>query len=1231
MANKVPMEFSPFLGPDSLRAVTHLMKALFENHTPRSYGHEDIEGSYYEGTVENWGAETLTESRKLLLDKPSLKSILIENTFEYYFDVKYSGFVNTYDQQNLLCALLKKDVLLSNRVYRLKFENVVPRSIPRSKSSSDPVVEIDNFMMTITPPKLVEIENGSVIAEHELRLSDKSGIETVYFFHVDVETEDFYNAPSDGTIVTEPITDSMHGYPMIWMCVNELKTLPDLGFEGNKYGNDEAPLLTLGTNGHDEFLVYPFLSINSEDMDLSKFLIKILPTENSSFYTEQEMLPLNYSTDISEIQFCYYSDEIDVHSSPDVSYIVTFDTEHSSMNIINNDGIDWNFRAPVEGDYDYDGTTYVNRVYAYINAEEFGSDMTGEELIPITKLKFDPDYLYEKEFLSLNTYAGMHIDVTSEHSDNDVIKKNGIIHSMGDFDGLPPYFKYDPERNRLTHRAHVEMYALRDKKNDYGQNAVDKPTAGIIIDSGIPQTELPDVNTDLPVTIRFDNTDPINRHYKWYDPPISKYNVLSEIVYIDPYHFGNARIRSQRNKPKFVYHGNRHFSLHGVGFDPDLEYGRVYVISNDKIGYENNETSEHPKAPATFARICDIPTHYSQLISIPNLAPTFILDTNYVRTETSYGVEDIYPIYNRDFEDHVININGNVIFNNYSINVIPAYANSHYQNWDNLISWIDLNNEISISFDIDASESVYYEDGDEFEFHVGGINIKGKVTETDQGVVREVLFYNANTEEYDSTRPVLKYGEVNIVNLTGVTTIFDVSPKTGTGTGLRVIINIDQDYYDTLEPTTDGLISNLIFLYKDNHDNISIYNRTASETTFVEQVTGAIEYENAYDGYDTLGVGTKDSMMCTYTKNGFNSNEGITELNIRAFESGNIPGTEDVYSGTDRSQQLNEDCRCYQDSFYILDNSDTSIDNAVIVRFTNNDISNDYSRFMLPEFGDLDLSVYNPKTNVFKMDDNVQPSLFIYDPTVNTKYTTTNKMKDVNILNSSHQMTYRDIFVSTDFLPTDVVNPEGFLNMNVYSYNEYDTSTHDDWKSFLNERSRDELVEMIRGLNPIAEPLKYETGESLYRYTKEMLIDYIVENTLYWEGEDVSYTEGPPTIYRKPEISLYAVRGTRVVDIDGSPIPDRKQPTGDFINVTTEVFHPNGRFGDNDTVYEPSFIFKLDGVDPRTLDGFRMRDEYGNDVSEDSILIIGTDMYVASIIGDNITWVKIYKTQRSGD
>jgi hypothetical protein len=115
VADKVPMEFSPYMGPDATRQASRLMKNLFDLHTNRYKGREDINGSQYEGTAENWGSELLLEARKILLDKPSLKNIFIENTMDFYFDITYSGFTNTYDQENMLCALLKKDVLLSNR------------------------------------------------------------------------------------------------------------------------------------------------------------------------------------------------------------------------------------------------------------------------------------------------------------------------------------------------------------------------------------------------------------------------------------------------------------------------------------------------------------------------------------------------------------------------------------------------------------------------------------------------------------------------------------------------------------------------------------------------------------------------------------------------------------------------------------------------------------------------------------------------------------------------------------------------------------------------------------------------------------------------------------------------------------------------------------------------------------------------------------------------------------
>ena len=106
--------FTPYATPDTLRQFTYLSKSLYDSYTKKNCGYEDINGSYYNGTVENWGSEMLLESRKILLDKPSLKNIFIENTFDFYFDIQYSEYINTYDQQNMLCAVLRKDVLLSN-------------------------------------------------------------------------------------------------------------------------------------------------------------------------------------------------------------------------------------------------------------------------------------------------------------------------------------------------------------------------------------------------------------------------------------------------------------------------------------------------------------------------------------------------------------------------------------------------------------------------------------------------------------------------------------------------------------------------------------------------------------------------------------------------------------------------------------------------------------------------------------------------------------------------------------------------------------------------------------------------------------------------------------------------------------------------------------------------------------------------------------------------------------
>ena len=193
MTDKAPMEFSQYVGPDSLRKTTQLLKNLYDLHTKRYCGYEDINGSQYVGTVENFGSEMLLEARKMLMDKPSLKNIFIENSFDFYFDIQYSEMINTYDQQNMLCAILRKDVFLSNKTYRIRFDDVDFVNIPRSQSWSDPIVYKDPYIRTKTPPTLIITDKNGTVEEKTLILSDKEDVDTTYYFHLYDDMVDMYD------------------------------------------------------------------------------------------------------------------------------------------------------------------------------------------------------------------------------------------------------------------------------------------------------------------------------------------------------------------------------------------------------------------------------------------------------------------------------------------------------------------------------------------------------------------------------------------------------------------------------------------------------------------------------------------------------------------------------------------------------------------------------------------------------------------------------------------------------------------------------------------------------------------------------------------------------------------------------------------------------------------------------------------------------------------------------
>ena len=109
----------PITTPDTLRRVLHANKAFFDTHVKKNEGYVDTNGSVYNGTVENFGGELLLESRKLLLNKPSIDKIKVSSEFLQYFDIKYAGDVSTYEQQNLIICTLKEKVFTDNHTWQI--------------------------------------------------------------------------------------------------------------------------------------------------------------------------------------------------------------------------------------------------------------------------------------------------------------------------------------------------------------------------------------------------------------------------------------------------------------------------------------------------------------------------------------------------------------------------------------------------------------------------------------------------------------------------------------------------------------------------------------------------------------------------------------------------------------------------------------------------------------------------------------------------------------------------------------------------------------------------------------------------------------------------------------------------------------------------------------------------------------------------------------------------------
>lgn len=1247
MENKSPMEFSSYVGPDSLRKTTQLLKNLYDLHTKRYCGYEDINGSKYVGTAENFGSEILLEARKILMDKPALNNIFIENTFDFYFDIQYSEMINTYDQQNMLCAVLRRNVLLSNKTYQLRFDNVDIVNIPRSQSWSDPEVVKDPYVRTKTPPTLIITDEDGTINEVTLKLSDKGDVDTTYFFHLYADMSDMFNETYDDivtnmTLCTNPINDSMYDRPFIWMCVNTLSYLPDIGFVNNEFNG--SPFLTIGTDGHDSSLAYPAINVNSNDIDDGCWIIKVIPDENMDFI-ESDTAETNYSCKINEIHLIRYNkDDINIQNQPTNDICITYDETYAKVtlskiptdiDIPDNDSPfvgKWFFKRPRVGDYDYDGRTYKNLCYAYTSFETFKNNFVHDDLkdntkiCPCFKVMFNEDYLHQNEVLCENAVTGIHIDVTSDHSDNGVSKKNGVIHNLGDFDGLPKYFQYMIDDT--IHRAHLEIYSIRDGVNRI-KSSMDKQSAGLIIDSAIPQNEIQKVTSDMPVVIKFDLEDQINRKYITTNVPESNKNSITEITYYDANTFGNSQIPKYSLNDKFVYHGNRHFSLGLDHLDPELEVGRVYVISNDKSTYENNYVTDHTKAPRTFARICDIPTKFSQLVNIKNIAPTLIIDEEYVRTEANYSTADKEIIYNQTNMVHYLQYGNNVIFPwSYNLDLIDrSIIVDKFSKYNHLNDLIDLNDTDNVSFTI-GNGGTGYTVGDVFSFYIGGICIKGVVKESDNGIVSKIAFlYSSNNTTIETEHPVLSYGHTTRSNLQIKEKSYNTDNLSSNGTGLTIIVSINETLWNDTAVSTYGLMNDIIAFKMDYFGNVWIWGYDGTKWNEITQLSGLTLYDNMYDTSGTRNKRKLNDCLMYNMINPITINASSFDINMTSQIIPQVTKDDDISGDIDYSEAIERCLFNIQDGFFFLDEGFESSNYRNLVAYENCHINHSSNDLMLPAYHDINLLSYTSKSNKFIIQNNEdqQPSLFIFNPNIDTINDVTNVHRDLSILNGSEPMLLSNIF-SGSMYDGVVIDQKGVVKRNIYSFNEYDTSDIYNLRERLLAMDRTELITQIKTVFPNAYPLKFEDSE--YHYTKEMLVDYIITNTLYHNRETCIYhgDDGPETIYRRPRLKLFRKVGESIVDRYWNP--DGEQPTGGFQSITTEVFNPKITVDTVKYKTSPSFIFRIDGeID--SLKDFRLLDDLDNDISSMSILIVNGELYAASINSktNEIDWIKINRLE----
>ena len=863
---------TPHLSPDSFRMSQQMLKQYYDQHVKRSVGYKDMDGLPYVGITENFGSEMLVETRKMRLKRPPLDWVHLNSTFQQYFDLQYADFINTYDQQNLIMACVIPNTMIdlgSQETYRVKFTNVQELKVIRAAADGDETSVVDTFLKTFDNPVLL-IDD----VEYPLYVNDQSNAEhnVTYYFALNHMTTDLIDTYDDGTLITVDMK-KFNEIPFIWFTLQDFRTYPPFALDptANEDVNGD-PLLTIGSNGQHQHCLYP-LMYGEENLPYSAETTPYWYLKVEGDFTDLERIyndkvyELNLTALISKIRYVQFADEDTFQTTPLVNHEITFTGSNVKVTLNHVNGTPWIFHRPVEGDYDYDGETYVNNVYALIPIDAFLGNVPFEDhqsLTPAFHVIFNDEYYDPSETMINHMRAGLHLDYTTDYSDHSVEKKFGIVYGLSDFGGLPEY--YSRFLDRSIHHAHAELYAIRDDANVRNQKPTDKQTAAIILESGIPDNDIKEITADMDPVIVYAG----NRTYNTDASAIvSSVNFLSNIGYYNNHTLPDVTAAPQyQTLQKFVYHGNRTFSTGIIEFDPMLEFGRGYLISNDGTKYENNAKSSTPRAARTAARICDIPTAYEQLENITGVSPTVVIDTKYVSQKASYTDDIFNKIWNQlsskwylishstasgivyNFAPHLADLPDTIGTANGTV-AIPPEKKNH-------LTIEEFTDTLSV-----GTPGTDYTTSSEFGFNIGGMFFRGTVNDVVAGGINEFEI------ELDPSRVGDDPLEIPIANFNARESSIPVSTTSGTGSGAVLTCSIPQAIWDanaiTVTDTHDGVYT---YVKDERHEGMFIVPYTDDDgwdTEHMIQLTGDIDVGNVY--YDNQTTRDQRTTRGTYLYN----------------------------------------------------------------------------------------------------------------------------------------------------------------------------------------------------------------------------------------------------------------------------------------------------------------------------------------------------------------------------